>query len=94
MESNESGPFNVGSEEMVTINQLAKLVMDIAGKTLPIRNIAGPLGVQGRNSDNRLITERLRWCPKRPLRDGLEKTYAWIEGQVRRTHSHSVMVAS
>src|SRR6202049_2085189 len=79
MESNESGPLNIGSEEMVTINQLAKLIMDIAGKTLPIRNIAGPLGVRGRNSDNRLIAERLGWCPKRPLREGLQKTYTWIE---------------
>jgi nucleoside-diphosphate-sugar epimerase len=82
MESNESGPFNIGSEEMVTINQLAKIVMDIAGKTLPIRNIPGPLGVRGRNSDNRLIADRLRWSPKRPLREGLEKTYAWIKAQV------------
>ncbi len=82
MESNESGPLNIGSEEMVTINQLAKLIMDIAGKTLPILNIAGPLGVRGRNSDNRLIAERLGWCPKRPLREGLQKTYAWIEDQV------------
>jgi GDP-D-mannose 3',5'-epimerase len=91
MESNESGPFNIGSEEMVTINQLAKLVMDIAGKTLLIRNIAGPPGVRGRNSDNRLITERLGWCPKGPLRDGLQKTYAWIAEQVK--HTHSVMTA-
>ena len=82
MESNESGPLNIGSEEMVTINQLAKLIMDIAGKTLPIRNIAGPLGVRGRNSDNRLIAERLGWCPERPLREGLQKTYTWIEDQV------------
>src|ERR1700686_2942950 len=82
MESNESGPLNIGSEEMVTINQLAKLIMDIAGKTLPIRNIAVPLRVRRRNSDNRLIAERLGWCPKRPLREGLEKTYAWIEDQV------------
>ena len=92
MESNESGPLNIGSEEMVTINQLAKLIMDIAGKTLPIRHIAGPLGVRGRNSDNRLIAERLGWSPKRPLRDGLQKTYAWIEGQGK--HTHSVMIAS
>jgi nucleoside-diphosphate-sugar epimerase len=89
MDSNESGPLNIGSEEMVTINQLAKLIMDIAGKRLSIRNIAGPLGVRGRNSDNRLIAERLGWCPKRPLRDGLEKTYAWIEGQVMSAKSRA-----
>ena len=87
MESNESGPFNIGSEEIVTINQLAKLIMDIAGKTPTIRHIAGPLGVRGRNSDNRLIVERLGWCPKVPLRDGLQKTYAWIEDQVMSTKS-------
>jgi nucleoside-diphosphate-sugar epimerase len=90
MESNESGPFNVGSEEMVTINQLAKLIMDIAGKKLTIRHIAGPLGVRGRNSDNRLIAERLGWCPKLPLHEGLLKTYAWIENQVTRTQSRMI----
>ena len=90
MESNESGPFNVGSEEMVTINQLAKLIMDIAGKTLTIRHIDGPLGVRGRNSDNRLIAERLGWCPKLPLHEGLLKTYAWIENQVTRTQSRMI----
>jgi GDP-D-mannose 3', 5'-epimerase len=87
MESDESGPLNLGSEEMVTINQLAKLIMDIAGKPLPIRHIAGPLGVRGRNSDNRLIAERLGWSPRNSLRDGLEKTYAWIADQVARTRT-------
>jgi GDP-D-mannose 3', 5'-epimerase len=87
MESSECGPFNIGSEEMVTINHLAKLVMDIAGKTVPIRNIPGPLGVRGRNSDNRLVAERLGWSPKHPLREGLEKTYAWVENQVMRSKS-------
>ena len=87
MESNESGPFNIGSEEMVTINQLATLVMDIAGKALPIRNIPGPLGVRGRNSENRLISEKLGWCPKRPLREGLLKTYGWIDDQVKNRKS-------
>lgn len=87
MESNDPGPLNIGSEEMVTINQLAKRIMEIAGKTLRIRHIAGPLGVRGRNSDNRLIAERLGWCPKRPLGDGLQKTYAWIEAQVKQTNS-------
>lgn len=82
MESNFAGPVNVGSEEMVTINQLAEMVMDIAGKKLGIRHISGPLGVRGRNSDNRLIAERLGWKPSRSLREGLEKTYSWIEQQV------------
>lgn len=92
MESNETGPFNIGSEEMVTINQLARLIMNVAGKKLRIRHIAGPLGVRGRNSDNRLIADRLGWAPRRPLRDGLVTTYAWIADQVAR--AQSVAIAS
>ncbi|MGY3614260.1 NAD-dependent epimerase/dehydratase family protein [Bradyrhizobium sp. USDA 10063] len=82
--SGHAGPFNVGSEEMVTINQLAQMAMEIAGKKLRIDHIPGPLGVRGRNSDNRLISETLGWAPSQSLRAGLEKTYAWIEGQVQR----------
>jgi GDP-D-mannose 3',5'-epimerase len=82
MGSDFVGPVNIGSEEMVTINQLAEMAMSIAGKKLSIRHIAGPLGVRGRNSDNRLIRERLGWEPTRPLREGMEKTYAWISAQV------------
>jgi len=67
---------------MVTINSLAGMAMDIAGKNLQINHIEGPLGVMGRNSDNRLIQEKLGWQPSKPLRDGLEKTYNWIEKQV------------
>ena len=87
--SQHTGPFNIGSDEMVTINQLAQMVMDIAGKKLNIEHIPGPLGVRGRNSDNKLISENLGWAPSHPLRKGLEKTYAWIEEQVRRQHSKS-----
>jgi nucleoside-diphosphate-sugar epimerase len=76
------GPVNIGSEEMVTINQLAEMVMDIAGVKLKIKHIDGPLGVRGRNSDNKLIKEKLGWAPSLPLRIGLEKTYAWISEQV------------
>jgi nucleoside-diphosphate-sugar epimerase len=78
------GPVNIGSEEMVTINQLAETVMDIAGVKLNIRHVDGPLGVRGRNSDNKLIKERLGWAPSQALRVGLEKTYNWIEEQVRK----------
>jgi nucleoside-diphosphate-sugar epimerase len=81
--SDWTGPVNIGSEEMVTINRLAQMVMDIAGKRLSIRHIPGPTGVRGRNSDNRLIRKRLGWAPDAPLMKGLEKTYAWIEGEVR-----------
>ena len=82
MDSDFTGPVNIGSEEMVSINQLAKMIMEIAGKNLTIKYIPGPLGVRGRNSDNRLIQEKLGWAPSRPLREGLEKTYKWIEQEV------------
>lgn len=84
--SPHAGPFNIGSEEMVTIDQLAIMAMDIAGKRLHIEHIPGPLGVRGRNSDNELIRETLGWAPSQPLRKGLEKTYAWIEARVQRRH--------
>lgn len=81
--SDWTGPVNIGSEEMVTINRLARMVMEIAGKQQSIKNVSGPLGVRGRNSDNRLIGEKLGWKPSQPLVEGLRKTYAWIEEQVR-----------
>ena len=93
MESDFSGPVNVGSEEMITINGLAQLIMDIAGKKLTIRNVPGPLGVRGRNSDNRLIYEKLHWRPNLPLRQGLEKTYAWIESQIEKVKTESLAAA-
>ncbi len=82
MASQFTGPVNIGSEEMVSINQLAELTMKIAGKKLSIKHIDGPVGVRGRNSDNRLIAEKLGWKPNRPLREGLAKTYSWISAQV------------
>ena len=82
MRSDFSGPVNIGSEEMVTIDQLADLIMRIAGKELEKRHIPGPLGVRGRNSDNRLIREKLGWAPSQRLHTGLEPTYAWIERQI------------
>ncbi|MFI5020421.1 MAG: NAD-dependent epimerase/dehydratase family protein [Alphaproteobacteria bacterium] len=84
LRSDFEGPVNIGSEEMVTINQLVGLVADIAGKTIQINYIDGPLGVRGRNSDNRLIREKLGWAPSQPLVTGLELTYGWIEQQVLR----------
>jgi GDP-D-mannose 3',5'-epimerase len=86
-----SGPVNVGSEEMVTINQLVDLVADIAGKKIIKKHIPGPLGVRGRNSDNKLIEQKLGWKPSAALRAGLEKSYEWIEGQVR---SNQAMVGA
>jgi nucleoside-diphosphate-sugar epimerase len=83
MASEFTGPVNIGSEEMVTINQLTEIIMDIARKRLRIKHIDGPQGVRGRNSDNRFIFEKLGWRPSKPLKEGLRATYAWIEGQVR-----------
>ena len=83
MRSGFSGPVNIGSKEMVTINQLADMIMQIAGKRVEKRHIPGPLGVRGRNSDNRLIREKLDWAPSQPLAAGLETTYSWIERQTR-----------
>jgi len=82
MESDFAEPVNIGSEEMVTINQLAEMAMDIAGKRLVVRHVDGPLGVRGRNSDNRLIRDRLGWAPSASLRQGLAVTYRWIAEQV------------
>ncbi|MFZ6015904.1 MAG: NAD-dependent epimerase/dehydratase family protein [Patescibacteria group bacterium] len=76
------GPVNIGSDEMVSINQLAEIAMEFDGKKLNLLHIDGPLGVRGRNSDNRLIFEKLGWKPSAPLRDGLKKTYDWIKKQL------------
>jgi nucleoside-diphosphate-sugar epimerase len=84
MKSDFLGPVNIGSEEMVTINKLVDIVSEIAGKKLTKKHIPGPLGVRGRNSDNKLIREKLSWAPSQPLIDGLAKTYAWISEQVKK----------
>ncbi len=82
MESDFMGPVNIGSEEMISINDFAKMVIDISGKNISIKNIKGPTGVRGRNSDNHLIKQKLGWEPSLSLRKGMEKTYAWISKQV------------
>ncbi len=82
MQSNFTGPVNIGSEEMIAINDLVKMVAKISGKTIKIKNIPGPTGVRGRNSDNKLIKEKLGWAPSQPLIDGMTKTYSWINSQV------------
>ena len=78
---------------MITINQLAAMAMDIAGKRLRIKHIPGPMGVRGRSSDNELVKRSLNWAPSKPLRDGLEKTYAWIEAQVQQARAPRVTAA-
>ena len=86
MRSDFSGPINIGSEEMISINQLVQMAATIANKRISVSHIPGPLGVRGRNSDNKLIAEILRWRPTQPLVDGLRKTYRWIELQVQFAH--------
>ena len=83
MHSDFPGPVNIGSNEMVTINRMAEMVIGISGKRLGLRHVPGPLGVAGRNSDNRLIAEKLGWGPTRPLIEGLRDTYRWISSQVK-----------
>jgi len=83
MGSDFSGPVNIGSEEMISINDFAKMVIDISGKNISIKNIPGPTGVRGRNSDNKLIREKLGWEPGLSLRTGMEITYKWINQQVQ-----------
>ena len=85
MDSQFQGPVNIGSEEMVTIDQLALATIQIAGKNVSLTHIPGPTGVRGRNSDNALIRQMLGWSPSQPLRRGLEHTYRWIAAEVERT---------
>jgi GDP-D-mannose 3',5'-epimerase len=84
MQSDFSGPVNIGSSEMISIDRLAFLIGEIAGKLFTITHVPGPLGVMGRNSDNSLIQEKLGWKPTATLREGLEKTYPWVAEQVEK----------
>jgi nucleoside-diphosphate-sugar epimerase len=88
------GPVNIGSEEMVTINELAQMAIDISGKNVKINNLDGqdfidkygfpcPMGVRGRNSDNKLFKEKIGWEPTQPLYEGMKKTYEWINKQTK-----------
>lgn len=84
MRSDWTGPVNIGSDEMVTINRLAEHIIEYSGKKIEIKHIPGPLGVRGRNSDNRLIQKKLSWRPTEPLGDGIRRTYDWVLSQVKR----------
>lgn len=85
IQSDFTGPVNIGSEEMISINNLIAMAMKIAGKKLKVKHIDGPLGVRGRNSDNRLIMSKIGWTPSAPLKDGMTKTFMWIDEQVKKT---------
>ena len=92
MQSDFTGPVNIGSEEMISINDFAQMAIDISGKDISIYNIDGddfeakyghrcPIGVNGRNSDNTLYREKLGWAVSQSLREGMQKTYEWIAKQ-------------
>ena len=84
MESDCTEPLNLGSDEVISINDFAQMIIDISEKDVSIENIDVPqLGVRGRNSDNTLIKEKLGWAPKQSLRVGIGETYKWIENQVK-----------
>lgn len=83
MDSNFTGPVNIGSDEMISINDLAQMVIDISEKKLNVNNIPGPLGVRGRNSDNNLYLEKIGWRVSEPLQSGIKKTFQWIDTQVK-----------
>jgi GDP-D-mannose 3',5'-epimerase len=82
MQSDHSSPINLGTDRMVTINQLADMIIGISGKDLGVRHVDGPQGVRGRNSDNTILRTTLEWEPSIELEDGLVGTYRWIEKQV------------
>ena len=82
MQSDFLGPVNIGSEEMVTINQLVDIAAKVAKKKVTKNHIDGPLGVRGRNSNNDLVREKLDWDYEQPLEDGIRKTYEWINWQI------------
>jgi nucleoside-diphosphate-sugar epimerase len=85
MESDFLGPVNIGSEEMVSINQLVDTAARVAGKNIEKNHIDGPLGVRGRNSNNDLIREKLGWDYKQTLEEGIRKTYIWISEQIAKS---------
>ena len=85
MESDYMEPINIGSDEMISINGLAQMTAEIAGKNIHLHHISGPLGVRGRNSENSRIRKRLNWAPEQSLRRGMESTYQWVYEQVEKT---------
>lgn len=89
MRSTYSLPLNIGSSEAVSINELVRLIADIAGKKVTIRNVSGPVGVDGRNSDNALIEYHTRWKPTQRLVVGLAKTYRWISEEIDKARAES-----
>jgi nucleoside-diphosphate-sugar epimerase len=90
MDSDFTGPVNIGSDEMISINDLARMVIGISKKELTVKNISGPLGVRGRNSDNNLYLEKIGWRVSESLKSGIEKTFNWINKQVKAQSQQNV----
>jgi len=84
VDSSFTGPVNIGSEEMISINDLAKMIIKLSEKDLKIKNIEGPVGVRGRNSDNTLFKTAMGWAPSMKLEEGIRKTYRWIESEIKK----------
>ena len=82
MNSDCEFPLNLGSERMISINNLVYLIGEVVGKTVHIKNVPGPMGVMGRNSHNKLIQETIGWCPGEDLETGIRNTYRWIHEQI------------
>ena len=90
MDSDFTGPVNIGSDEMISINDLARMVIGISKKELTVKNISGPLGVRGRNSDNNLYLKKIGWRVSESLKSGIEKTFNWINKQVKAQSQQNV----
>jgi len=93
MRSDVREPLNVGSDEMISMNDMAKLVMKISGKSIPIKHIPGPEGVRGRNSDNTLIKQKLGWAPSITLEQGLIKLHKWMTAEIAREKAEGVDIS-
>ena len=84
MRSRASGPVNIGSEQMISIDDLVRLIARIARKEVSVRHVRGPVGVRGRTSSNRIMSEATGWEPRVDLEDGMARTYRWVAAQVER----------
>jgi len=93
MQSDVKEPLNLGSEEMISMNDMAKLIMSFEGKNLTIKHIPGPEGVRGRNSDNTLIRQKLGWAPSISLKDGLQRLYTWLKPEIEKEKQKGVDIS-
>lgn len=93
MRSDFKEPLNIGSDEMISMNDMALFCLSLSNKNIPIRHIPGPEGVRGRNSDNTLIKKVLGWAPSISLSEGLKRTHAWIQTQIEAEKNQGVDVS-